>query len=124
MQYLLLIYENEKRFSTGYDAGEMGEYMAFGKEFAAAIKGGNALQPSGTATTVRVRDGKRRSQHDKWWILVNRNYRGSRRIAAGTLLHECVHVEQRCMYSCGYNGHRFNRRMKELAARGALNGIW
>jgi hypothetical protein len=74
--------------------------------------------------TVRVRDGKRRSQHDKWWILVNRNYRGSRRIAAGTLLHECVHVEQRCMYSCGYNGHRFNRRMKELAARGALNGIW
>ena len=58
MQYLLLIYENEKRFSTGYDAGEMGEYMAFGKEFAGAIKGGNALQPTGTATTVRVRDGK------------------------------------------------------------------
>lgn len=58
MQYLLLIYENEKRYSTGYDPGEMGEYMAFGKEFAGAIKGGNALQPSGTATTVRVRDGK------------------------------------------------------------------
>ena len=58
MQDLLLIYENEKRFSTGYDAGEMGEYMAFGKEFAGAIKGGNALQPTGTATTVRVRDGK------------------------------------------------------------------
>ena len=58
MQYLLLIYENEKRFSTGYNAGEMGEYVAFGKEFAGAIKGGNALQPSGTATTVRVRDGK------------------------------------------------------------------
>ncbi len=58
MQYLLLIYENEKRFSTGYDAGEMGEYMAFGKEFAGAIKGGNALQPTGSATTVRVREGK------------------------------------------------------------------
>jgi hypothetical protein len=37
---------------------EMAEYNAFGKEFATAIKGGNALQPTSTATTVRVRDGK------------------------------------------------------------------
>jgi hypothetical protein len=58
MQYLLLIYESEKRFSKGYPEGEMGEYMAFGKEFADAIKGGNALQPTSTATTVRVREGK------------------------------------------------------------------
>lgn len=58
MQYLLLIYESEKRFSKGYPEGEMGEYMAFGKEFAGAIKGGNALQPTSTATTVRVREGK------------------------------------------------------------------
>jgi hypothetical protein len=36
----------------------MAEYNAFGKEFATAIKGGNALQPTSTATTVRVRDGK------------------------------------------------------------------
>lgn len=58
MQYLLLIYENEQRYSKGYDPAEMVEYQAFGKEHAAAIKGGNALQPTGTATTVRVRDGK------------------------------------------------------------------
>jgi hypothetical protein len=58
MQYLLLIYENEKRFSQGYDNAEMGEYQAFGKEFADAIKGGNALKPTTVATTVRVRDGK------------------------------------------------------------------
>jgi hypothetical protein len=58
MQYLLLIYENEKRFSQGYDAAEMGEYQAFGKEFAGNIKGGNALQPTGTAKSVRVRNGK------------------------------------------------------------------
>jgi len=59
MQYLLLIYDNEKRWSQGYDQGELGEYQAFGKEFAPAIKGGNALQPTSTAATVRVRDGKR-----------------------------------------------------------------
>lgn len=58
MQFLLLIYDNEKRWSQGYDKAEMGEYQAFGKEFSKAIKGGNALQPTGTAVTVRVRDGK------------------------------------------------------------------
>ena len=46
MQYLLLIYENEKRFSQGYDEAEMKAYEAFGKEFAKAIKGSNALQPT------------------------------------------------------------------------------
>jgi hypothetical protein len=59
MQYLLLIYENEKRFSQGYDKAELEEYRAFGKEHAKAIKGGNALQPTASAATVRVRDGKR-----------------------------------------------------------------
>jgi len=59
VQYLLLIYDNEKRWEKGYDPEELKNYQAFGKEFAAAIKGGNALQPTNTATTVRVRDGKR-----------------------------------------------------------------
>ncbi|HSU89333.1 MAG TPA: YciI family protein, partial [Terriglobia bacterium] len=45
-------------FSTGYQESELNEYRAFGKEFAAAIKGGHALQPTNTAATVRVRDGK------------------------------------------------------------------
>ena len=58
MQYLLLIYENERRFAKGYPEGELAEYKAFGKEFASAIKGGNALQPTDTAATVRVRNGK------------------------------------------------------------------
>ena len=58
MEYLLLIYEDEKRFTQGYDPNEMNEYMAFGKEFEKAIKGGNALQPTTTAATVRVRQGK------------------------------------------------------------------
>jgi hypothetical protein len=59
MQYLLLIYENEQRFAKGYDQAEMAEYFAFNKQFANQIKGGNALQPTPTATTVRVRNGKR-----------------------------------------------------------------
>jgi hypothetical protein len=62
MQYLLLIYEGEKRFANLSEASlgaEMAEYRTFGQEFAKAIQGGNALQPTTAATTVRVRDGKR-----------------------------------------------------------------
>jgi hypothetical protein len=59
MQYLLSIYEDEKRWENGYDPAEMAEYQKFGEEFRGAIKGGNALKPTSTATTVRVRDGKR-----------------------------------------------------------------
>ena len=59
MQYLLLIYDEEKKVSKGYDEAVLREYREFGKEFATAIKGGNALQPTRTATTVRVRGGKR-----------------------------------------------------------------
>jgi hypothetical protein len=58
MQYLLLIYDDEKRWSQGYHEAELGEYRAFGKEFADAIKGGNALQPTSAAVTVRLRNGK------------------------------------------------------------------
>ena len=57
MQYLLLIYEDEKRFDQGFDPAEMGQYQAFGQKHGAAIKGGNALQPTTTAKTVRVRNG-------------------------------------------------------------------
>ncbi len=58
MQYLLLIYDNDHRYANGYDGAELAEYRAFGKEFAPAIKGGHALQPTTKAVTVRVRDGK------------------------------------------------------------------
>lgn len=58
MEYLLLIYEDEKRFANGFDPEELAEYRAFGKAHEHAIRGGKALQPSGTAATVRVREGK------------------------------------------------------------------
>jgi len=61
MQYLLLIYEDETRWANPSPAdftAELGEYRAFGEAYAGAIQGGNALQPTGTARTVRVRDGQ------------------------------------------------------------------
>jgi hypothetical protein len=63
MQYMILIYEDEKQFASLPEA-EMnkvfGEYMQYSKDLATAgvLRGGAALQPIATATTVRVRGGK------------------------------------------------------------------
>jgi hypothetical protein len=62
MEYVLLVYEGEQRYAGLNEEafnGELAEYQAFGKEFADAIHGSNALQPTSTAMTVRVRNGKR-----------------------------------------------------------------
>ena len=59
MKFLLLIYDDEKRWNKlgQPDYGsELEEYRAFGKEFAKSILGGNALEPTTAAKTVRVRN--------------------------------------------------------------------
>jgi hypothetical protein len=63
MQYLLLIYEEEKIWTTMPESERMqiyGEYRKYTDEIKASghWKGGNPLQPTHTATTVRVRGGK------------------------------------------------------------------
>jgi hypothetical protein len=75
--------------------------------------------------TVRYRKTPpRRSHEDTFGILIDNATRGMRRVWLGTLLHEMVHLEQKNKYSCGVGGRVFNARMKELAAAGALNGVW
>ena len=62
MKYLLTIYADESRWTdaTPEDgAALMAAHEAFSREAGAAILGGEALQPTATATTVRVRDGER-----------------------------------------------------------------
>jgi len=63
MQYLLLIYRNEN-YMTDMSAADrqklMGEYGAYTQSIVQSghFKAGDGLQPTTTATTVRVRDGK------------------------------------------------------------------
>ena len=63
MKYLCLIYDDESKWGTmpkqEADA-MMGEYYAFteGIKKSGHYVGGEALQPTRTATTVRVRNGK------------------------------------------------------------------
>lgn len=55
--YAALLYTRDVDWTEpGYDK-EMAEYQAFGEAAAAIIRGGNALYPTPTATTVRV-EGK------------------------------------------------------------------
>jgi hypothetical protein len=63
MRYLCLIYENEKTWEQmPKDQADaiMGEYFAFTDDIrkSGQYLGGEALQPTHTATTVRVRNGK------------------------------------------------------------------
>ncbi len=60
MQYLLLIYENEAGRKSVDGSKMMEEYGKFTKSIVASgnFKAGDALQPTSTATTVRLTDGK------------------------------------------------------------------
>ena len=63
MQYLLLIYRNESYLTdmTAADRQKLaGEYGAYTQSIIQSghFKAGDGLQPTTTATTVRVRDGK------------------------------------------------------------------
>jgi hypothetical protein len=63
MEYLLMIYDEEKMWTKMSDSERgklMADYGTFTKDIVASghFKGGNPLQPTASATTVRVRDGK------------------------------------------------------------------
>ncbi|CAN7751835.1 YciI family protein [Bradyrhizobium sp. LjRoot220] len=63
MQYLLLIYQNEAEFGKMDAAARKAltaEYGAYTQSIVQSghFKAGDGLQPTTTATTVRVRDGK------------------------------------------------------------------
>jgi hypothetical protein len=61
MRYALLIYVDENLYgqmSKEESDKLMGAYWAFGEQYKDKIQGGDALQTIGTATSVRVRDGK------------------------------------------------------------------
>ena len=57
-QYAALIYSADVDWSQPEHAEETKEYAAFGEAAAAVLRGGAALYPTSTATTVRVQGGK------------------------------------------------------------------
>jgi hypothetical protein len=59
MRYLILIYENEA--TAPQDEAEFGKWMDYTERLKASgcYSAGEALMPTSTATTVRVKNGKR-----------------------------------------------------------------
>ena len=99
MQFLMLIYENEKRFATGFDEMEFAEYGAFGKKYAGAIKAGQALQPTPTAKTVRVRDGKA--------VVTDGPYAETKEQLGGYYLIEAESIDEAASIAASIPGGRF-----------------
>jgi hypothetical protein len=61
MQYMLLIYNNEEQKLSPAEQGQlMQEYMTFTQDIVKSgkFKAGDPLEPTSTATTVRVRNSK------------------------------------------------------------------
>jgi hypothetical protein len=52
-EYLILIYGDESARDSIDPGPMMKEHQVFGEKNAAALRGGNALQPTGTATSLR-----------------------------------------------------------------------
>lgn len=99
MQFLLLLYEAEQRFAEGFPEGEFGEYVAFGEKHAAAIKGGNALQPTPTAKTVRVRNGKA--------ITTDGPFAETKEQLGGYYLIEASNIDEAATVAAGIPGARY-----------------
>lgn len=68
MKYAVLVLESQADFAERTDPARLGAYWgaysAYGQALgqAGVAAGGNCLHPSATATTVRIRDGKRTVQ--------------------------------------------------------------
>jgi hypothetical protein len=68
VQYMILIYEPDSERARGADPAQAGAYWgawtAYSRALAEAgiMVGGAGLQPHATATTLRVRDGRRHVQ--------------------------------------------------------------
>lgn len=89
-----------------------------------SLRFGKLTEALGNTHCRRYRAVKGQDPPDRWEITINSRFRDARSIWATTLLHEMVHLEQKNQFACQVGGYRFHRRMKQLAAAGAFNGIW
>jgi hypothetical protein len=115
MQYLLLIYAEESQWGTMSEA-ERGKMMSEYGAFTEAIQksknyvGGNRLQPTSSATIVRVRDGKTAKTHGP--------YAEAREQLGGYYLVEAKDLDDACAIAARIPGARHGAvEVRPIAAR-------
>jgi hypothetical protein len=103
MQYLMMIYAQESHWGTMSEAERtkaMNDYGAFTKAVQESknLVGGNRLQPTSSATTVRVRDGKTTKTHGP--------YAETREQLGGYYLIEAKDLDEACVIAARIPGAR------------------
>jgi len=88
-QYIALTYTADVDWSAPEQAAEMDEYLAFGAAAAAVIRGGAALYPTSTATTVRVTGGKGGDV-----VASDGPYAETKEVLTGYYLLECADLDE------------------------------
>jgi hypothetical protein len=102
MKYLCTIYGDESQMSgaTPEQTNAMLEaYGAFGQEAGDRILGGEGLQPTSTATTVRVRDGER--------MLTDGPFAETKEQLGGYYLLECESLDEAIEWAAKIPGAQF-----------------
>jgi hypothetical protein len=88
-QYAALIYSADVDWSHPDQAAGMVEYNAFGEAAAAVIRGGAALYPTSSATTVRVSGGKGGDV-----VSTDGPYAETKEVLTGFYLLECADLDE------------------------------
>lgn len=87
--YAALIYTADVDWSAPEHSAETAEYNVFGEAAAAVIRGGAALYPTNTATTVRVRGGKGGDV-----VATDGPYTETKEVLTGFYLLECADLDE------------------------------
>jgi hypothetical protein len=87
--YIALTYTTEVDWSAPEYADGLREYVAFREAHAAVLRGGHALYPTATATTVRVPDGKGGEP-----IVSDGPYLETKEALTGFYLMECADLDE------------------------------
>ncbi|GLY81525.1 YciI family protein [Actinoallomurus iriomotensis] len=92
--YAALTYTRDVDWTRPEYAEEMKDYREFGQAAAAVIRGGNALYPTATATTVRVTGGKGGEV-----ITSDGPYAETKEALTGFYLFECADLDEAVAYA-------------------------
>lgn len=87
--YVALTYTPDNDWTDPKYSQEMKDYNEFGEAAAAVIRGGNALYPTGTATTVRVTGGKGGDV-----VTSDGPYAETKEVLTGFYLLECADLDE------------------------------
>lgn len=91
MQYMLLIYQSEADFAAAAEAETAAMFAEYGKFTQGIVKSGHfragdPLEPTSTATTVRLRDGKK--------LTTDGPFAETREQLAGYYLVDCKNLDE------------------------------